>query len=171
VRKQKGKRCIKREMACLKTYQIWSKKKGIGGWLILPAIGIALNPFLIFLSIVRLTQLRSDWQYRLAAEVLPVLDALTGPELLGSLGFFVFSIVLAVKFFKKREGVPSLVVWFLVLNTLLQLILWALSTGTWETYPQLTFDYGSRTVTWIVSSLIWGAYFKHSKRVKATFVN
>jgi hypothetical protein len=147
------------------------EKRGIGGWLILPAISVALNPLLILSKIVQLIELQSDFSYRLAIQAMPVLSAVVTLDLLGSLALFIFSIVLAIKFFKKREGVPSLVVWFLVLNTLLQLMLLALSTGAWETYPQLTFDYGSRAVTWIVSSLIWGAYFKLSKRVKATFVN
>lgn len=147
------------------------EKRGIGGWLILPAIGIALNPFLIFGDIIVLIQLEYSWEYRLAAAILPMLDMLTMLDLLGDFAFFVFSIVLAVKFFKKRAGAPNLVVWFMVLNTLFALILWVLSIGVWSVAPQLTFDYGFKAFGYIVASLIWGSYFKLSKRVKATFVN
>lgn len=148
-----------------------TEKKGIGGWLLLPSIGIALNPLVTLLGIVALLELQSDYSYRLAVQVLPVIGTLVGLELLGGFAFLIFSIVLAVKFFRKRQEAPSLVVWFLALITLYRVLLWLVSTGAWEEDPQLTFEYGFRAGAYIISCMIWIPYFKLSKRVRATFVN
>jgi len=122
----------------------------IGGWLILPAIGLVFGPFRSVIEIIdTITNLRPAYVF----------------DLVFGVAFLVFRIWVAIAFFSRWRSAPKLVI---------ALILTALGWNTlW-----LAVDYGMGVsspdwvaVIWsLVGAAIWIPYFAVSKRVKATFV-
>lgn len=135
---------------------------GIGGWLILPAIGLVLSPIFVLLFInsrilpfftaVQFTEDQSELRTML------ILD------LVVNLAIFAYNIAVAVFFFKKKKILPKLVISLYVLNLFFLL---------GDRFIFLTLNDEQFTlalVRGLLSSFIWIPYFLISKRVKATFV-
>src|SRR5262249_13163714 len=112
----------------------------IGGWLIIPGLGMAFGPF--YLAGTLLTVLMTGEGFQLL--VVLFLAAL--------LAFFVFA---AIAFFRRLSIAPKLIIALYVLNFLGQL------SGPADPVRRVF------AVVWVG---IWIPYFLVSKRVKATFV-
>ncbi|MEM8900057.1 MAG: DUF3857 domain-containing protein [Bacteroidota bacterium] len=146
----------------------------IGGWLILPAIGITITPLFAIIRIYR--------QEYFSQAIYDGIDAvgkgtnqlgfLVGVELVYNHLYIVFSILLVVLFYKKRSSLPSLASIFYAVAFLIPLIdiIWL------ESISPDYLDEASKTDTYgtigrsLISALIWIPYFNISKRVKQTFV-
>ena len=114
--------------------------EGIGGWLILPAIGLVLSPIrLLFYLCLAMS--------------------MYGPTLLGvgtiliDLAFMCYIIFVAIIFFLKKRWTPAAVVLLLIVNLVI-----SLSTGEIAIMARAT-----------VVGAVWIPYFMVSKRVKNTF--
>jgi len=148
--------------------------EGLGGWLILPAIGTVLAPFQLGKGIVDvlaamspgtwavLTTPGSDQYHVWWAPVL-----LT--ELAVNIGLLVFSLLVAVMFFQRRRGLPMLYVGYMaclcaapVLDALL-----ARQLPTNDA-SDAGATIASLMPTWLATAA-WCAYFMQSRRVKSTF--
>jgi Domain of Unknown Function with PDB structure (DUF3857)/Protein of unknown function (DUF2569) len=153
-----------------------SSLRGFGGWLILPAIGVVVTPFVAINGFM--TSLPSfglaywntitntaDAAYQL---LLPLL-------LIFELGYYiallVFSLLLIVVFFQKRRVAPMIFIGISVggviftavdLVCALQISSIAVNVG-----PK---DWGGLAKQ-VMALAIWGTYFLRSRRVKSTFVN
>ena len=98
--------------------------KGIGGWLILPAIGICLNPLIltVFLYTNFVPIFSEGYWPILTTPGSAAYHPLWGPmimfEIAGNVIFIIFSVVLLVLFFKKHYRVPLLFIVFLSANLL-----------------------------------------------------
>lgn len=153
------------------------KYDSIGGFLILLAIGIVINPIRLSVSVFK--------------DLLPVFSnptwsALTTPdggayhplwapllisELIVNIIFAVFSIIIAVLFFQKRKFFPKLMIIFLLSNLVFivadhfaaNLIPFVASQTNLKSFEQIA-QIG-------IASLIWVPYLLLSSRVKGTFVN
>lgn len=150
--------------------------KGIGGWLVLPAIGLVVTPFWIVITFVR--------------DLLPVFDGetwamLTTPgsavyhpalapllifELAANLFLLGFTCYLLYLFFNKSRNLPPLMIaWLLVSGVIvavdtfwgLQIPIVAADAGT---------SYYKDLIRAVIAIAIWVPYFTVSKRVKNTFV-
>ncbi|HRQ65068.1 MAG TPA: DUF3857 domain-containing protein [Xanthomonadaceae bacterium] len=149
---------------------------GIGGWLILPAIGVVVSPIVMIVSMAQNLELYGAQQWSwLTDPASEGYHALWEPvllfELAGNLGLVVFFILLAVMFFQRRRSVPGLFVAMLVASpAIIGIDLWLVSQvpsadlGTAEAKESLR-DF----VRGIGQLLIWGSYFLLSRRVQATF--
>lgn len=138
-------------------------KSGIGGWLILPAIGLTLVPLISVVHLIRIVArgLQIVWVGQLF-------------DLLGKLALFVFVCFVAYSFFKKKRAAPNNIIYYMITAVIFGAIrfVWALAFGV----PDL-----GMVILWLlrdtyilgfgIASAIWIPYFRMSKRVKATFIN
>ena len=145
---------------------------GIGGWLILPVIGMFLTP-------LRALTLVSDYEGFVEAMpfLSPTQNAFVVIEILVNVGFMVVApILLLVLLFKHRALFPRLfIVWglanlaFLVLDLIAAPLLFGealAQTGTPLFDAETAKEFGRSVVT----NLIWVPYMALSRRVKNTFV-
>ncbi len=122
------------------------KLKGLGGWLILPAIGLIINSLaLSYFSLESfMIILLEDFSFILFF-VLDVAGAC----------FFIYTTVL---FFKEKRNLPKWMI-FVLWYQFIYVIILSIST---EGYSNVL---GSLAAAWI-----WTSYFRESKRVKNTFI-
>ncbi len=138
--------------------------EGIGGWLILVAIGLAVAPFRSMHGIyVDLHVLYgSKFQYALSLHHglagLILYEAVTN-------SFFLFALItLNYLFYDRRKTFPSLMITYLAVQLVLGLIdhLAALQFSTHQSPTAVLGNF--------VAAAVWIPYYLKSERVKATFV-
>lgn len=142
---------------------------GIGGWLILPAIGLVLRLMAMpigLIAIAGLVRMRSEYV------------AYSAPAILVYAGLYVYHWVAAIRFFKKRAAAPQTMISLLIARFFASLVLFLLGLAvvghvrgdhTLEVVRLLL-----RTNNFVangIAAAIWIPYWKVSKRVKATFVD
>ena len=133
---------------------------GIGGWLILPAIGLILGLILSFVGIALSL-----------SQVSEIIDEYEGIFVLNLVADFVMTIFLlfaAIVFFGKRKIAPAVMISLMVANIVVCGLLSAINIGA--DAEIFAIAYGKGLVKGIIGSAIWIPYFCVSKRVKATFV-
>jgi hypothetical protein len=138
------------------------KLVGIGGWLILPAIGLVLGGVL---SVVGLAISVANYEWLVDQGY----DAYFGVSICIDFGMFIFLLVAAVLFFGKKRSAPGAMIGLMVANIVSSIIVTTVAFGTHE--EQLVLLSAKSLASGIVSAAIWIPYFCVSKRVKATFVN
>jgi len=121
------------------------KKKGIGGWLILPIIGFISSIFIMLIDLVFLFS--SIGKYLYPIELFIFLDV-------GMLFLYSYTLILI---FKKKKNAPTLVITTLWMGVVYNFI--ASLIGDYNLV------FGS-----IIGAIIWTMYFKKSERVKNTFI-
>ncbi len=135
---------------------------GIGGWLLLPAIGLVANSFLWLKAAAEYLQLYSRISSN--SHVSWVVAAM----IVRSFLFAAFVMFVAVQFFRRRLIAPRLMI----------ILLWsapavagggvgALSLALGKSL--FSADYVVQLIASIVSASIWTGYFVRSARVKNTF--
>ena len=135
--------------------------KGIGGWLILPTIGMVISPFVM-----------AFWTYQTATALSGALstglNAFIALEALFNFSLMVAWIVAIVQLFKHKRTFPKLFVTILVvtlIGTVLDLVVAA-------SVFNMSVDAGDirGLARSVIGLAIWGPYMYVSKRVKNTFV-
>lgn len=140
----------------------------LGGWLILPVIGLFLTPFLLLYQLFTTGYFEETiWQaFELGSyENHKELNVFMGFELFSTIAFLIFSIPLIVLFLQKRTSFPKLIIYFygvkLGILTLSSLVLNKYGVPD----PTAIRD----IVQAMISAAIWIPYFIKSTRVKNTF--
>jgi len=151
--------------------------RGIGGWLILVAIGICLSPLSLIFTFLLTTPIYFDnavWGERAIPQgdnFHPLFGPLLMFEIVGNLTVIGFSILLVYLFFAKRALFPKVYVAFAVATLGFLIIDEALG----HLIPNIAEENDPGNIPAIGRSLlqclIWCPYMLLSKRVKATFVN
>jgi hypothetical protein len=146
----------------------------IGGWLILPEIGLTVTPFILIYQIISagyynqndlLTIIQSGSEYTLE---LLILFAFT---LVSNLLILVYTILVAVLFFKRRTSVPRLITYLYGINLAFLLLILVI----YHTILPVEIASAGSGITErdifqaILGAAIWIPYFMRSKRVKETF--
>ncbi len=144
------------------TATVDQKLVGIGGWLVLPAIGLVLAPIIMVVSLIMSMGLASD----VARAGYGGIHAL---EMIVGLGMLIFFIYAATRFFGKRSNAPSIMIALYVVQLVSQGILLMIELGA-DAEP-FAIESGKALVRSVIGAAIWIPYFRVSKRVKATFVN
>lgn len=150
--------------------------EGIGGWLVLVALGVVFSPIRIVLELFSIySGLFSDgtWEF-LTTPSTELYHPLWAPIILGELfinGALVLAWIVAIfLFFSKKRIFPK---WYIgiLLFTLVFIILDAFAIKV-VLPSELAFDdeTAKELVRSIIASLIWIPYMLVSKRVKATFI-
>ncbi len=134
--------------------------ESLGGWLVLPAIGLVLGGILsvvgICVSLGLASQLPSRYQGILALNVL------------FDVGLTAFLIYAAVRFFGRRRNAPATMIAFMVTGIVVNGLLLAVNIGA-DAEP-FAIECGKALAKGIVGAIIWVPYFLVLKRVKRTFV-
>ncbi|MEO1011464.1 MAG: DUF3857 domain-containing protein [Bacteroidota bacterium] len=150
-------------------------EQAIGGWLVLPAIGLVLSPILLLVQIFdQDTFNHTMWSafYNTESGQSTALLMLYTAEQCYNYLFLIFNILLIILFFKKRTSLPRLITLYYALSFVVPLLdlflveqLMPDQMGTIET--QATYKDIGRS---FIGALIWIPYFAVSQRVKNTFL-
>ena len=148
--------------------------QGIGGWLMLPALGVVLSPFFYAYALVQTSHvLSTDTWSALTTYGNPHYHWLWAPSLLmevtAIIGFLVFHVLLAILFFRHRRNVPRLYIALLIAALCYRLIDNAL-VAQLPTHASHGAEESAAVVRILIACVIWISYFVRSVRVKSTFV-
>ncbi|AEL26729.1 DUF2569 family protein [Cyclobacterium marinum] len=137
----------------------YAENKNIGGWLVLPAIGIILTPIQITMNFFSVGYL--DEAIWLQAINLELTESLAF-ELIFNILLIVFSVLLIILFYTRRTSTPKLMILFYVVN------LAAILIDTVMTEDNISLE-NRALIQAFVGAAIWIPYFFFSERVKSTF--
>jgi len=148
--------------------------KPIGGWMVLPLLGMCLTPFILVFQIFSQDFFNHNiWVGVYSAETSLPLSYLfiLGGELVYNVFQFTFSIFLVVLFFKKRTSLPNLISIFYIIVLVITVsdflaLKFLLSDLYSQTDPSESFKLILRA---LVAVVVWVPYFQISERVKETF--
>jgi hypothetical protein len=151
--------------------------RGIGGWLILPAIGLVITPFWIIITFVRdlLPAFEGEtWKVittQGSAVYHPALPPLLIFEVVGNIFLVLFTCYVIYLFFNKSRKLPRMMIaWLLITAAIV-----AIDTFWGLLVPIVAADanaaYFKDLVRNVIAVAIWVPYFNVSKRVKNTFVH
>lgn len=163
---------------------------GIGGWLILPAIGLVLSPLMMIYTIIQgmvgMSQLQKIDSSGMS---IPTGDmrTLIVVEILGNSLLLIFVLVVALAFFGKSKLAPGLFMTFLLAYLIFAAVDYLVAQSAVNGFiTALSAETGDKSVLKELDSInlesiqqisratlscaIWIPYFQKSKRVKATFV-
>ena len=137
---------------------------GIGGWLILTVIGLAVAPFLSIRALYTDLAILFGARFQAGLASHPVLAGLVLFESATNSIFLVTQVVLNVMLYRKRRVFPGWMITYLAANFCLSLIdhLWAMRFAQASGWMSMARSF--------VVAAIWIPYFLRSRRVKLTFV-
>jgi transglutaminase-like putative cysteine protease len=147
------------------------KHNSIGGWLILPAIGLCLSPFRLVYDLYSSEyfnyvnwQILSDSNF---AAYNPALGSLIVVELVVNFAILIYGIVLIVLFFQRRTSAPLFMMVFYIVTVVFVFTdsLIAESFGI-EGFDD---DTTKTVIRGAIAAAIWVPYFLVSERAKGTF--
>lgn len=149
--------------------------EGIGGWLILPLIGLVITPFrMVYLVISTMAtaltpEVLSYFDSPDSAFYSPLYKPLVFGEILVNMFIGAAAVVLLVLLFTKKKIFPMLMVVYLAFNacfTIIDVILAKMAV------PQIALsgEIMRPVITSVLAACIWIPYFLMSERVKNTFV-
>lgn len=150
----------------IKTYinfdpQPWeyAEDKSIGGWLILPAIGLTITPVRIIINFFSVGYFdKALWENAFAMGLTEAIAF----ELTYNVLLAIFSLLLILLFYTRRTSIPRLMTIFYVVN------LMAILIDTILTKDTLTLN-NKQLIQAAVGAVVWIPYFNFSERVKSTF--
>jgi len=143
--------------------------KGLGGWLIVVAVGLLLAPFAYVGNIVTDYPLLSGSGSQNPFIAEPPFGHLVAVEIGISTAFVAALIALNVLFYSKKRAFPAWMIVFLVAQLSVSVLLYlavVVVVPSLDATPVL-----AQLVRPLLAALIWIPYFRLSKRVKATFVS
>lgn len=155
--------------------------RGIGGWLILVAIGLVVGPLLLLAAIAKNAAFLAAPGRVRAEEILPGLSFLVTVQAVTNAAMLLTGLGLLVLFFRRKRSFPRLYqVWlaaFFVI-ALVQLTFCPHSAAIGVDNPAILAALARIHTTLVrtalesfLSAAIWISYFAVSRRVRVTFVN
>ena len=147
---------------------------GLGGWLILVAIGLVITPIILIFTITEYNlpvfndaEIWDTFTDPNSAYYLPLFSLLAYFELIGNIIILLCSLLFLYLFFTKKKLFPKIYYWFLIVN-LVFILIDELLTNSMFVFEEFAF---SETLRQAFTCAIWLPYLKVSKRVRNTFVN
>jgi hypothetical protein len=144
--------------------------EGIGGWVILIAIGLVISPFYILgSSVLKDVEVFSNPRIQAVFDNHPGLQSLIVAEIVTNLVVVAFMLVLNYLFFTKRRSFPAFFICILVFQFAFLITDTIAAHAVMPNYP-LSANAFAGILRSIVGAAIWIPYMLVSRRVKATFV-
>jgi hypothetical protein len=147
-------------------------KSGIGGWLILPAIGMVLGPPLSLVGIIRQLSFTFGPEYAESASEYAGLPVFNGFELVGKCALMILVCVATYWFFTKRTGAPKIIIGLMIYGMVFGAIrlIWGIALfGAENSEVVVAMLRSTNIIGQVISSAIWIPYFLTSERVRNTF--
>lgn len=149
--------------------------QGLGGWLILPAIGVVLMPFHAMSGLYQLLPaLGSENWSRLTSFGSADYHALWAPLLLFELGVtlaqLVAGVLLIILLFKRRSSTPRVYIAVLAASFLAMVVDVFAATQVPGAEAAVSGEDITSITRTLFALLLWGTYFLVSKRVRSTFI-
>jgi hypothetical protein len=139
------------------------KYRALGGWLILPAIGLVISPILNGLAVVgdiaALKNVPNGLKMFVIVEIITIL------------ALIVWNIWAAILFFGKKASAPRAMIILFSAGILVNLIGWLMVEGFMNANGEARVQALVGVFRSVIIGGIWIWYFSVSKRVKGTFVN
>jgi hypothetical protein len=151
-----------------------SRLQGLGGWLLLIAFVVCMNPIRLLSGFASNVPAYSHSRWiALTTPGAEEYHALWQPllifELLLNLLLIVFSVLMVILFFQKRYTFPKVYTLFMLASFLGQALDFMICQGIPFLHEQQTPNDKTRLIGNGVGVLIWALYFAKSRRVKLTF--
>jgi len=149
----------------------------IGGWLILCAVGLVLYPVQSLYSLITelIPVVFSDNWAALTSPTNPGYHSLWAPlviaELIGTIGFFIYSIVVLLFFFRRHHWAPKLIIVFMIANMIFVGADYFIINFFLIRTNSVNVDATINLVRTVVAGAIWVPYFVFSRRVEKTFTS
>lgn len=145
--------------------------QGIGGWLLLPALGVILSPLRLLMTLRETASAYAGdvWMAALLpgnAESNPLRSGTMLYELAANIGLLVLYALLAVLFFRKRSNVPRFYVALIVASIAVPII----DALLMSSFLPASDQGWARIGQGLFFGALWSAYFMRSRRVRETFV-
>jgi len=151
--------------------------QGIGGWLLLPLLGLIISPvrvaFLTYRDIWPVFSEEGFWEYLTtpgSADYHPLWAPVIVFEAVGNVVLVITGLVALWLFLRKSYLAPRWVIAWLALSLVLQVTDFVLLKQIPAVAEEYDPDAIKELARAVVGALIWIPYFLKSKRVKATFV-
>lgn len=151
--------------------------EGIGGWLILVAIGIVITPIRIIILVMTIYPeifSTGTWE-ALTTQGSEVYSPLWAPILIGEIlinsGLLLVWLYMAYLFFSKKKTFPKLYIGIAVFSLIFILADAFAVKLVLPSEPVFDPDSVKELMRSLIMVVIWVPYMLVSKRVKATFVN
>ncbi|HKC66717.1 MAG TPA: DUF3857 domain-containing protein [Bacteroidia bacterium] len=149
------------------------KHETLGGWLILPLIGLILTPFLCAATIFNNNYFNLNTWNILTVSGSSAYNPLWAPglvlELLLTTLVLVFSIMLCVMFFTYDKRTPKFMIAFLILKVVVELVSLLFLLAIPAVDEKTIEDTSSALVKLVIAAAVWIPYFITSERCKETF--
>lgn len=146
---------------------------GIGGWLLLLTLGLALRPLMYGKILANLAGIMDiDRWSQLTVYGGHAYNVLWAPllllELINNTGQFIFSLLLLLLLLKHRSNFPRIAVWVLMGGAAVHIVILGLGglISTVKADPQAS----TQAAANLIGSAFWSVYLLRSRRAKATFV-
>jgi hypothetical protein len=155
-----------------KIYNSISESRPLGGWLILPLLGLIITPFRLLLNLSELNYFDGTMWEAITNSAYttynPGLAFVVGSELFLNIMIFIYTIFLIIIFIKRRSSVIYLFPLYYAFN----LFVLIADTLVTESYLETNNDISSWTdiLKMMVGAAIWIPYILLSERAKETFV-
>ena len=151
------------------------KPWALGGWLILPLLGVPINLYQLGHEVYALwPSLTTDHWLSITTvgddSYHPLMAPLLVFELVTNLGLMAAYLLLVPLFLTRRTSLPRLYMAAIGVNAAAQMLDSSLALMIPATAGTLTPEHWGTLVRVLVVAAIWIAYFRGSERVKATFV-
>lgn len=140
---------------------------GIGGWLILPLIGLLLSP--VRMAILVIGEFKGAFQAGVWENLPPGLQGFIIAELGANLAVAAFGIVCLVLFLMKSKRTPKLMIAFYVAGAVVVFADVLIAAAVFGLKPQS--DFLRNVASALVGLCIWVPYFRRSVRVANTFTD
>ncbi len=149
--------------------------KGIGGWLLLPLLGLIVSPFILIFDSRELLFVFNLQQWNLLTmpgsdNYIPYFAPLAIFEVVVNIATLLLNILALWLFFSRRSSTPRIYISYLLFVVAALIIDYVAGTSIPLLKDEYTSNDLAKVVRHCISTVIWVAYFMRSKRVAETFV-